>query len=376
MDAAGNVFEGYSDSFTVDSEAPVITFNGVTDKSANRGEISLDVSIDDVNISSDDISVSFSGAERGDLSANAGVLSSTDDGFKFTFGEFPEEQGIDDIYTVTVKAKDDAENYSEETLTFSVNRFGSNYYFDKSALEIAGTYVREPVDIVLHEINVDPLDMEKTMVTVMRDGNPKILEKDKDYELEVSGGDGSWCEYCYDIKAKNFSDDAAYNVVVMTEDAAGNLNANSEAGKKAEFKFGVDGTPPKCIPVNIETGCALRADRLTVNLKCEDNIMLDTLDVYVDDVHTEEQYVKGSPDFSFTLLSSDKPQTVRIDISDVAGNKTEMLIENILISTSFVKVAVRSVWTKAAACLAAAGGIAAFAVRSVKTRKRRKRLGL
>ena len=375
MDAAGNTFEGYSDSFTVDATAPEVRFEGAGNKSANSGEVTLDAFILDENIAEKDITVCFSGSKRGDLSGSAGIMTSEDGGYHFAFADFPEEQSIDDIYTATVTAADAAGNVTEETITFSVNRFGSNYYFDEASLAVAGKYVREPVDIILHEINVDPLDMDKTMVTVMRDGNPKVLEKDTDYTLDVTGGDGSWCEYCYDIKAKNFHDDAAYHVVVMTEDAAGNQNANSIEGKKAEFKFGVDGTPPKCIPLNIENGCSMRADRVKVDLVCEDNILLNTLDVYVNDVHAEEEYKKGSTKYSFTLLSSDEPQTVKINLTDVAGNETNMIIDNILISTSLLKVALRSPWVRSAGALLACGGIGYGVVQSNKKKKRKARYG-
>ncbi|WP_197021883.1 Ig-like domain-containing protein [Ruminococcus sp. HUN007] len=375
MDAAGNPFEGYSDSFTVDASAPEISFEGAADKSANRDEVTLDAFIHDANISEKNITVSLIGSKRGDLSATAGVLAPDEEGYHFTFTDFPEEQSIDDIYTASVTATDAAGNVSEKTITFSVNRFGSNYYFDKASLAAAGKYIKEPIDIILHEINVDPLDMEKTMVNVMRDGNVKTLEKDRDYTLEVTGGDGSWCEYCYDIKASNFHDDAAYHVVVMTEDAAGNQNANFMDGKKAEFKFGVDGTPPKCIPINIENGCAMRADRVKVDLVCEDNILLDNLDVFVNDVHAEEKYERGSTKYSFTLLSSDEPQTVKINLTDVAGNETNMVIDNILISTSYLKVALRSPWLKAAAGLLAIGGGACGVMKYRKKKERKARYG-
>ncbi|MBQ5989823.1 MAG: hypothetical protein IJL67_10045 [Oscillospiraceae bacterium] len=375
MDAAGNTFEGYSDGFTVDATAPEVRFEGAGNKSANSGEVSLDAFILDENIAEKDITVSFSGSKRGDLSGSAGIMTSEDGGYHFAFADFPEEQSIDDIYTATVTATDAAGNVTEETITFSVNRFGSNYYFDEASLSVAGKYVREPVDIILHEINVDPLDMDKTMVTVMRDGNPKVLEKDSDYTVDVTGGDGSWCEYCYDIKAANFHDDAAYHVVVMTEDAAGNQNANSIEGKKAEFKFGVDGTPPKCIPLNIENGCSMRADRVKVDLVCEDNILLNTLDVFVNDIHAEEAYTKGSTKYSFTMLSSDEPQTVKINLTDVAGNETNMTIDNILISTSLLKVALRSPWVRTAGALLVCGGAGYGVVQSNKKRKRKARYG-
>ncbi|MGN0583659.1 MAG: Ig-like domain-containing protein, partial [Oscillospiraceae bacterium] len=217
-DAAGNTFDGYSESFIVDSTAPEIIFDGVKNRSANNGEVNLSVFIRDENITSDRISIKVTGAKRGDITESAGILERTSGGYVFRFSEFTKEKETDDIYTVTVKAEDKAENQTSETLVFSVNRFGSTYVFDENTLILANTYINKPVDIILHEINADTLLMDKTRIQVIRDAEITELTRDKDYTVECTGGEENWYDYKYTIKSENFADDAAYQVVILSED--------------------------------------------------------------------------------------------------------------------------------------------------------------
>lgn len=361
-DAAGNAFDGYSESFTVDSTAPEIIFDGVKDRSANNGEINLSVFIRDENITSDRISIKVTGAKQGEITENAGILERVSDGYVFRFSEFTKEKKTDDIYTVTVNAEDSAENKSTGTLVFSVNRFGSTYVFDDSTLIIANSYINKPSDVVLHEINADTILMEKTIIQVIKDSEITELKKDRDYTVRCTGGNGSWYDYQYTINAENFEDDAAYQVVILTEDAAGNRNANSVEEKSAVLKFGVDQTPPKCVPLNIASGGAYRTESFEAEIQCEDNTMLTTLDVYVnkelinDDIKVENGICR------FNLSSSDHIQDIRVVLSDVAGNEEIKVIDNLLVSTSRFRVIVhrpafRKTALVSALCIVAGAGI-------------------
>ena len=51
----------------------------------------------------------------------------TENGQTFTFSDFAHEQDVDDIYTLTAREIDFAGNETEQSITFSVNRFGSVY---------------------------------------------------------------------------------------------------------------------------------------------------------------------------------------------------------------------------------------------------------
>ena len=361
-DAAGNTFDGYSESFIVDSTAPEIIFDGVKNRSANNGEVNLSVFIRDENITSDRISIKVTGAKRGDITESAGILERTSGGYVFRFSEFTKEKETDDIYTVTVKAEDKAENQTSETLVFSVNRFGSTYVFDENTLILANTYINKPVDIILHEINADTLLMDKTRIQVIRDAEITELTRDKDYTVECTGGEENWYDYKYTIKSENFADDAAYQVVILSEDAAGNRNANSIEEKSALLKFGVDQTPPKCVPVNIESGGAYRTDSLEAEILCEDNTMLTSLDVYVNEELINDVIKVENGTCRFTLSASDDVQNVKVVLSDIAGNEGVTNVDNILISTSRFRVIIhkpifRKILAAVAICAAAVFGI-------------------
>ncbi len=45
--------------------------------------------------------------------------------------------------------------------------------------EIEGTYIKEPIDIVLTETNVDSLSMDTIKITVSANGEPKIWKKER-----------------------------------------------------------------------------------------------------------------------------------------------------------------------------------------------------
>ena len=268
----------------------------------------------------------------------------------------------DSIYTVTVKAEDKAENQTSETLVFSVNRFGSTYVFDENTLILANTYINKPVDIILHEINADTLLMDKTRIQVIRDAEITELTRDKDYTVECTGGEENWYDYKYTIKSENFADDAAYQVVILSEDAAGNRNANSIEEKSALLKFGVDQTPPKCVPVNIESGGAYRTDSLEAEILCEDNTMLTSLDVYVNEELINDVIKVENGTCRFNLSASDDVQNVKVVLSDIAGNEGVTNVDNILISTSRFRVIIhkpifRKILAAVAICAAAVFGI-------------------
>ncbi|MFR6391485.1 MAG: hypothetical protein ACLUN0_00045 [Roseburia sp.] len=149
-----------------------------------------------------------------------------ENGQTFSFSDFAHEQDVDDIYTLTARETDFAGNETEQSITFSVNRFGSVYVLDDSLKEIEGTYIKEPIDIVLTETNVDSLSMDTIKITVSANGEPKNLEEGTDYTITSVGGNGSWSQYTYKIDKSVFQGDGSYLVTVYSEDNAGNINEN------------------------------------------------------------------------------------------------------------------------------------------------------
>lgn len=357
-DKAGNAFSPYIEKFCIDTEYPQIKFGGVSDKSANKGEVSCSVSVSDENLDKSSVKFKLNGAKRGEISLENAVFNEDEKSVSFEYNNFPKEKEYDDIYTLTVSAKDSAGNSTEKSIMFSVNRFGSSYIFEEDAIKIANTYIKKPVDIVIHEINADVLKEGQTEIKIVKDSENITLSEGTDYKVSCTGGNGQWYDYEYVIYAKNFSDDAAYMVMLYSTDKAGNQNSSADSTKSAELKFGIDKTDPRCVPVNIESNGSYKADTLEVKLVVTDNILLDNVKVYLNGNSESEEVNADGKNFSFMMSSSGKPQLVKILSTDMAGNENETIVENVLISPSLARVMIHKTWVKATGVCAVAGGTA------------------
>ena len=278
-------------------------------------------------------------AETQDLAQNEGQTqdqnqeqAQTENGQTFTFSDFAHEQDVDDIYTLTARETDFAGNETEQSITFSVNRFGSVYVLDDSLKEIEGTYIKEPIDIVLTETNVDSLSMDTIKITVSANGEPKNLEEGTDYTITSVGGNGSWSQYTYKIDKSVFQGDGSYLVTVYSEDNAGNINENINESKQAEIGFGVDGTAPVIVPINIEEGQSYNTQNYEATVSVIDNLVLQDIKVILNGQTLS--YTQDEDNISFSIPESDKRQTVAISAKDAAGNEVDCEIADLLVSTN------------------------------------------
>lgn len=167
----------------------------------------------------------------------------------------------DGIYRLSAEAVDLAGNTSGLVkASFSINRYGSNYYVEHmegghaaNGVWGEGALLTEPPRIVVHEINVSgmatvgPEHEEECMVTKEHaHATSKILRTEgresQGYVLKkVGGGEGTgaegWSEYVYDIAPGNFgkgsdSDQGdggqgTYRVDISSTDLAGNSNTTA-----------------------------------------------------------------------------------------------------------------------------------------------------
>ena len=289
------------------------------------------VQFSDTNYNEGAATIELSGANHGIVHYD-GTFAQTENGQTFTFSDFAHEQDVDDIYTLTARETDFAGNETEQSITFSVNRFGSVYVLDDSLKEIEGTYIKEPIDIVLTETNVDSLSMDTIKITVSANGEPKNLEEGTDYTITSVGGNGSWSQYTYKIDKSVFQGDGSYLVTVYSEDNAGNINENINESKQAEIGFGVDGTAPVIVPINIEEGQSYNTQNYEATVSVIDNLVLQDIKVILNGQTLS--YTQDGDDISFSIPESDKRQTVAISAKDAAGNEVDCEIADLLVSTN------------------------------------------
>ena len=341
-DKAGNTSADFTEqTFYVDTTAPTLEITGVADHSANSGDIIPVVSYSDTNYDDAQVSITLTGAMRKGVALD-GSYADQHNGKVFTFKNFAKEKEVDDIYTLAATLTDKAGNTTEKTILFSVNRFGSTYALSAATEQLNGSYVQTPQDVVVTETNPDAL--QNIRITLFKNNQTIILQEGTDYRIEVRGGNGQWYEYIYTVLAKNFADDGVYRLTFYSEDAAGNIAENTLDTKKQEIGFGVDKTKPNMVVTNLESDTTYPLENLTVSLSAGDNLLLQSVVVYLDDYSkayktwTAEEIaaiVADQGEFTFDIPGdSTGAHQVKIVCTDAAGNEQTEEITNFYVTTN------------------------------------------
>lgn len=341
-DKAGNTSADFTEqTFYVDTTAPTLEITGVADRSANNGDIIPVVSYSDTNYDDAQVSITLTGAMRKGVALD-GSYADQHNGKVFTFKNFAKEKEVDDIYTLAATLTDKAGNTTEKTILFSANRFGSTYALSAATEQLNGSYVQTPQDVVVTETNPDAL--QNIRITLFKNNQTIILQEGTDYRIEVRGGNGQWYEYIYTVLAKNFADDGIYRLTFYSEDAAGNIAENTLDTKKQEIGFGVDKTKPNMVVTNLESDTTYPLENLTVSLSAGDNLLLQSVVVYLDDYSkayktwTAEEIaaiVADRGEFTFDIPGdSTGAHQVKIVCTDAAGNEQTEEITNFYVTTN------------------------------------------
>lgn len=341
-DKAGNTSADFTEqTFYVDTTAPTLEITGIADHSANSGDIIPVVSYSDTNYDDAQVNITLTGAMRKGVALD-GSYADQHNGKVFTFKNFAKEKEVDDIYTLAATLTDKAGNTTEKTILFSVNRFGSTYALSAATEQLNGSYVQTPQDVVVTETNPDAL--QNIRITLFKNNQTIILQEGTDYRIEVRGGNGQWYEYIYTVLAKNFADDGVYRLTFYSEDAAGNIAENTLDTKKQEIGFGVDKTKPNMVVTNLESDTTYPLENLTVSLSAGDNLLLQSVVVYLDDYSkayktwTAEEIaaiVADQGEFTFDIPGdSTGAHQVKIVCTDAAGNEQTEEITNFYVTTN------------------------------------------
>lgn len=330
-------------SFYVDLTNPELTITGVEANKPYNGKLAPVISYSDTNYDPKQVSITLTGANRKNVTLD-GSYSDIHNGRTFTFNNFAEEKEVDDIYTLTVTLTDKSGRTTTETVSFSVNRFGSAYALDDATQKLNGSFVQKPVDLIITEVNANALQNIK--VTLFKNNETITLKEGTDYSIAVSGGDGQWYQYVYTIFAKNFRDDGIYRVSIHSEDAAGNIAENTLDTKKTEISFGIDKTAPTVVIANLESGKTYPVEVLSVNMSANDNLKLGSVVVYLDDYETAYKtwnadeiaaILEANGTFAFDIPESSKgAHKVKVVVTDAAGIETEKEITDFYVTTDIM----------------------------------------
>lgn len=358
QDRSGNEMNVYtSEQLTVDMTQPVISVEGIQHASANREEkIGFIITVEDTNLDREAFVPLLMATLRNqdgkfetvDLSEKGSVQTVTE-GSQYQY--VVENLDADAIYTLTCSARDFAGNEITDMVAqgsgeqlpqmrFSVNREGSTYDIDEATRQINGTFVKEPVDIAIYEINADPLSNLK--ITLFKNDRTIELVENADYQVRDLSGEGQWYQYEYRIPKTLFMDDGVYRIVTHTQDAAGNVAENTLDTKNTEIGFGVDKTNPNLIFTNLEDETTYPVENMEVVMDISDNLKLESVVAYLDDEEcrswsSEEilQMTQEQTDFSFGIPGdSIRAHSVRVVSTDAAGNAAISQVQNFYVTTN------------------------------------------
>ncbi len=323
-DVANNVSAGYDlERFTVDTIMPELELFGIEDDSANNGVVQPGIRYSDVNLSSN-IVIELVNSE-GEIVDYAKTQTEDDGVIEVIYDDFEKINRVDDIYRLNVVITDMAGNTVSESITFSVNRFGSTYALDEETKAIRNCVVTQAIPISITEVNVDVL--EEIKITYSLNGNIVELVENEDYTVVVSDKVGGGKEYAYVISEANFEAEGTYILTIYSKDKAGNVQDNkvkSVEGNETDITFIVDKTAPSIVVSGIEDGGQYTQDSKTITLDIQDNVGIKEVKVYVDGV----EYVAFIKDdfetsyygtVSFELAESTDRQAVRVIAVDEAG---------------------------------------------------------
>lgn len=343
-DAAGNTsggakYQGKAPTeFVIDTTyEDMITCTGVANGMAYGYDDSVipDIKIQDVNL--DSYSISLVGVQKDkvtDLTETAESLLKVEKnkvtGVLDVFEAIREKDGI---YTLTLTAKDKAGNEDQEEIVFTVNRFGSVYYYDvylRDLIADGGQHVRSvDQDLIIMEYNADKLLEGSLDIQITVDGRPLDNVKftaSPEINDKVEVGNSGWYQYKYTISKENFTADGVYKIAISSKDATGNAPETSNF-ENMEMIFHVDSTKPEISSVvGLETPI-INATEVAVKYTVFDTMGIKSVKVYVDD-----ELVQEITDFSmdlnnyngtFSLREKSDAQTVRIVVEDLAGNITD-----------------------------------------------------
>lgn len=276
-DMAGNEAQQVVvDEFVVDTTAPTIRFNDIPE--INGGDVAPVVTVDDTNFSADLFNMVIAGVRRKDHKLAFGTAFGAYGGTA-SFRNIEVRKENDDIYTITAAITDLAGNESEATLKFSVNRFGSTFdYGNKETRSLVDTYyANKEKEVQLIENNVNKLTSHT--VLLYWNGEIRTLAEGTDYTVEENPVTGGY-SYVYKLNSDNFSGEGIYNVVIQSEDEAGNKNTNSSVKidggtESVPVEFQIDKTLPTSSLGGFDTDkYQFNASSLNINVKPTDDVKL------------------------------------------------------------------------------------------------------
>lgn len=350
LDLAGNqsAAANYGNSvaskdFTVDQTIVKPTITGVEDGHAYKDDAIPNISFSDVNYDSYEVKLTRTRKDEIGVDVTSQFIDAIGvdaKGGSKSFDTFKREVENDGIYTLTVRMLDKAGNEETQSLTFTVNRFGSVYEYGSyliSLIQDGGAYVGSITDdLIITEYNANRLVNDSLNIEITLDGRSIDAKyvADPVPNANVSVGQSGWFQYQYTISKDNFDADGMYRITLSSEDEAANTpesnpdNSTDENGNAIvdTMQFRVDSTAPEITSIVGLESKIINEQKVDVRYTVYDAIGLKSITVYLDgkaqDPITTFDDINNYSG-TFTISESSSAQKVRILVEDKAGNKMD-----------------------------------------------------
>lgn len=298
---------------------------GVEDGKSYKFEVKPQIEMKDMNSEIEEILLTRTGKEETNQDVTAAFIQEI---LNDNLEEWNKDNAIavlpenDGIYTLTVKVKDKAGNEETETVSFTVNRFGSLYMFGDYLKSLQDSYVQKLTqNLIITEYNPDPLLEDSLNIEISRDSTPlkNIIYTVKEIPNEKLGE--SWYQYEYVIDAANFLQDGIYQISIASKDEAGNESETMNYEDK-RIMFRVDTTAPEITDITGLEHSLVKDKSQKVEFELFDAIGLKQMTIYVNDVavKTYNQFEDLTDFHGSFLLQRGIRQRIRFVVEDLAGN--------------------------------------------------------
>lgn len=355
-DLAGNANSGVSygssvayDSFTIDTTlytddgTGIIT--GVEDGAAYSGDVIPGVYFNDINYDEGSVVITLTRTRKGEIDEDVtdefitGNYTETSSGVSAVFDVFDKTKDNDGIYTLYVSYLDLAGNFVSQSVTFTINRYGSVYVYSDDLADLisdGGAYVQSVsgLSLIITEYNPDKLVEDSLSIEITLDGKPLenvIYTVTPVINDEVETGESGWYQYEYVLSEENFTSDGVYKITISSTDETGNNSENTNEEIYDEIIFRIDTTAPEITGITGLEKSIINARTQEVTFTVYDTIGLYQIVVTVTDADGDVilTCTISGDDFNgdinnytgtFLLTESGPAQTITIEVTDMAGN--------------------------------------------------------
>lgn len=319
-----------NNTFTIDNTDPVINFSDVVQGGAYPDEVVPKISFNDNNYLSHTVTLTRTNMDNKNEDVTSKFVKASGvnvDGTgkatgSNTIPDIAHEEENDGIYTITVTVNDKAGRSKTQSITYSINRFGSVYVYSDDLLDLMNGYTKlEDIadkDLYIEAYNANTLVEDSTKLEITCDGSSLANQLSTANVATDKLDSNGWNVYRFKLNNEDFANEGSYVITISDKDSAGNVQTNSDN----PIEFSVDGTDPK-----LDSVIGLEEERYNVAEQVVKYVVSDAMgiakvEIYIDGelVDTIEEFDNAaSYEGQFIIPESSNRQNVKIIVTDKSG---------------------------------------------------------